>query len=117
MMYVICDKQSGIIENFSENIAVEDTMFHDITNGIYYPNELYLHYEFEDVPKYVRIGDWKYTESGGFERSFDPQQVKEMRMNQYKRYTEMVKAMEQYDTITEMNNMIICATLEQQLYH
>lgn len=119
MVYVICDKESGIITDFSTDVQRREEdpgMFYDAISCTYYPDDMSVYYELEDVPKYVRIGDWKYTEEDGFTRAYDFSQLRELRMNQMKRMNDMTKALGVYDDVNTANNMLLCAVLAQQLY-
>ena len=84
MQYLICDKENNMIEGISDNIVVneEDTsMFYDETSDCYYPTSEFVYYEFpnDDIPKYARQYDYKYTPDGGFTRSWTMEELREQR--------------------------------------
>ena len=83
MQYLICDKENNMIEGISDNIVVNEdpTLFYDETSDCYYPTSEFLYYEFpnDDIPKYARQYDYKYTPDGGFTRSWTMEELREQR--------------------------------------
>lgn len=83
MQYLICDKVNNMIEGISDNIVVNEdpTLFYDETTDCYYSTNEFVYYEFpnDDIPKYVRQYDYKYTSGEGFSRSWTMEEFREQR--------------------------------------
>lgn len=85
MQYLICDKETNVIAVLSDAITIneEDTsIFYDVSGDCYYSFSEFVYYEFpnDDIPKYVRQFDYKYTPEEGFSRSWTMEEFKAQRI-------------------------------------
>lgn len=73
MQYLICEKISGIVEMITDNVSddFEKNMFLDTCGDCYYSYEDYIYYDFpnDDIPKYVRSYEYRYSLKDGFQRT------------------------------------------------
>ena len=85
MQYLICEKKNNLVAVISDEIIANEqdpSLFYDVTGDGYYSTSDYVYYEFpnDDIPKYIREFDYRYTPEEGFSRAWTMEEIKAQRI-------------------------------------